>query len=272
MTTPAASPDDLNAAAPDTEAPATLSTAPPAAHQAVQRDGVRTTIVGNLAADPVVGYTATGNLWVRLNVASHERIRGADGAWTNSEPTYTETVMFGPRAAAAAEMNKGDRVEVAGKPEIETFTRRDGTAGAAMKVIATSVAAAPLPERREAASTQAEPVGAEHVTIHHNADHTIASGVRKEDVAIRDVLKDAGFKWSAARRSWYLPASMPPADRAERVDAANSRLADGYGTRAEVTSAPAPGTPLAEAATAATMTGRAPAYDATPEVNSPSFM
>ncbi len=52
-------------------------------------------------------------------------------------PEFYNVTLFGAAAETAAnELNKGDRVSIEGRPQLETFDRRDGTAGAAIKVYA----------------------------------------------------------------------------------------------------------------------------------------
>ena len=99
----------------------------------------RISIDGNLVADPDFGVGDSGKSWAHLRVASHERMR-RDGEWVSTDPEFYNVTLFGAAAETAAnELNKGDRVSIEGRPQLETFDRRDGTAGAAIKVYARKV-------------------------------------------------------------------------------------------------------------------------------------
>ena len=96
----------------------------------------RISIDGNLVADPDYGVGDTGTSWAHLRVASHERVR-RDGAWVSTDPEFYNVTVFGAAAETAAnDLRKGDRVSIEGRPQVETFDRRDGSTGAAVKVYA----------------------------------------------------------------------------------------------------------------------------------------
>ena len=96
----------------------------------------RISIDGNLVADPDFGVGDSGKSWAHLRVASHERMR-RDGEWVSTDPEFYNVTLFGAAAETAAnELHKGDRVSIEGRPQLETFDRRDGTTGAAIKVYA----------------------------------------------------------------------------------------------------------------------------------------
>jgi len=99
----------------------------------------RITIDGNLVADPDFGVGNSGTSWAHMRIASHERIR-RDGEWVSTDPEFFNITVFGEAAEAAAnELHKGDRVDLTGRVQLETFDRRDGTTGAAIKVYARAV-------------------------------------------------------------------------------------------------------------------------------------
>ncbi|WP_029136008.1 single-stranded DNA-binding protein [Nakamurella lactea] len=243
---------DQPAEAAENEPPADRTepaTTPPADTPSQQRSpapvappGMRVTINGNLAAEPTYGVADSGRSWARLRVASNERVRDTDGQWTDAPPVYTEVVIFGSRAETAVNsMQIGDPVIVKGRPEVETFARRDGSMGAALKVFASSVTPRPTPGTATAAPVQrtverATPSAA--ATLHHTPTQTIAVGVGRDDKALQGVLKDNGFKWSAKHTAWYLPASMGAADRDTRVAQVNRGVYDA-GLTLNVSDAPA---------------------------------
>ncbi|MDQ2740070.1 MAG: single-stranded DNA-binding protein [Actinomycetota bacterium] len=210
--------------------------------------GMRVTINGNLATEPTYGLADSGRSWARLRVASNERVRSDNGALTDAPPTYTEVVLFGVRAENAVNsMQVGDPVIVKGRPEVETFTRRDGSMGAAMKVFASSVTprtpyGQPAPEATvERAAVR---VPAVQATLHHTPTQTVAVGVARDNKVMQSVLKDNGFKWSAKHTAWYLPASMPLTERDSRVAAA-SMVAQDRGLSIGLSGQPAPAEKIA---------------------------
>ena len=99
----------------------------------------RITIDGNLVADPDFGVGNSGTSWAHMRVASHERIR-RDGEWVSTDPEFFNVTVFGEEAEAAANhLHKGDRVDLTGRVQLETFDRRDGSTGAAIKVYARTI-------------------------------------------------------------------------------------------------------------------------------------
>jgi len=99
----------------------------------------RISIDGNLVADPDFGVGDSGTSWAHLRVASHERIR-RDGEWVSTDAEYYNVTLFGAAAETAAnDLRKGDHVRLDGRPQLETFDRRDGTPGAAVKVYARTI-------------------------------------------------------------------------------------------------------------------------------------
>ncbi|HEY5148655.1 MAG TPA: single-stranded DNA-binding protein [Mycobacterium sp.] len=184
----------------------------------------RIPIDGNLVADPDFGVGDAGTSWAHLRVASHERIR-RDGEWTSTEPEFYTVTLFGAAAETAAnDLHKGDRVTVQGRPQVETFDRRDGTHGAALKVYARSVSKTDLTETgtdHEMARDQgrgaptADAAGVP--VIHHTADTTAVVGVARGATALHKTLKDNGFRWSTGTASWNLPANLDEHARTARV-------------------------------------------------------
>lgn len=235
-------------------------TAPAAtADRPAQRGGIRTTIVGNLAADPEGDFDQAGRAYARVTVISNER-RRVDGGWEDGPRQTTQVVVFGPRAEDVLNdpaMRRGQWVEVTGRPQVEQFSRRDGSAGAALKLFATAVVArqpagadrptaAPSPDIPVQSARRAGPV------VHHNADHTIVIGVQRQDVDVQRALKSVGFRWSAPRQAWALPASMPVGERGDKITAVQAQFTDAGQRPLAVTGAPAPGSAAAQREAAAT--------------------
>ena len=183
----------------------------------------RITVEGNLVADPDFGIGDSGTSWAHLRVASHERIR-RDGEWISTEPEFYNVTLFGAAAENAAnDLNKGDRVTVQGRPQLETFDRRDGSQGAEMKVYARSVTKTELADTgadqrlgREPGHSASTGPGSVPV-IHHTADATVVVGVARGAIALHKSLKANGFRWSTATASWNLPAELDEHTRTARV-------------------------------------------------------
>lgn len=223
----------------------------------------RITINGNLVADPDFGIGDSGTSWAHLRVASHERIR-RDGEWISTEPEFYNVTLFGAAAETAADdLNKGDRVTVQGRPQLETFDRRDGTQGAEMKVYARNVTKTEIADtgadqrlaREPGHSTTSElrtvPV------IHHTADATVVVGVPRGAIALHKSLKDNGFRWSTATASWNLPAELDEHTRSARIGELLSTVR-ANGRDLTVVHQPAPTTTTPRPVVAAS-TGAAPA-------------
>ena len=219
----------------------------------------RISIDGNLVADPEFGVGDSGASWAHLRVASHERVR-RDGEWVSTDPEFYNITLFGPAAENAAnELHKGDRVTVQGRPQLETFDRRDGTPGAAVKVYARTITRTPTPDHdgqvigRDPHHVPAPPV------IHHTPDSTSVVGVARTATAMHKTLKDHGFRWSARTTSWTLPADMDHGTRTDKVNELLTALRE-HGRELTVRNDPAPTpTPAATATAAIASPGAAPA-------------
>lgn len=98
------------------------------------------TIIGRLGQDVSLRYTASGKAVAQLSVAESHRKKDASGTWQDSGVTWWEATLWEAAAENATEhLRKGDRVIVTGDTFTEEFTRKDGTAGKALKVRAEEV-------------------------------------------------------------------------------------------------------------------------------------
>jgi len=160
----------------------------------------RITVEGNLVADPDFGVGDSGTSWAHLRIASHERIR-RDGEWISTDPEFYNVTLFGAAAETAAnDLRKGDRVTVQGRPQLETFDRRDGTHAAEMKVFARSVAKTETADTRtdqrlirdQGRGAAATGPGSAPV-IHHTPDATAVVGVARTATALHKTLNRTYF-------------------------------------------------------------------------------
>jgi N12 class adenine-specific DNA methylase len=84
-------------------------------------------------------------------------------------------------------------------------------------------AGSPPPQSTPAAPpAEREAVG--RIFISHDDSGTRVSGTSKNDLAVRQVLKDTGFKWSGRQGCWYLPRRWTAATRWRRVDDLSRQL------------------------------------------------
>lgn len=99
------------------------------------------TIIGRLTAPAELRFTGSGKAVASFTLAENHRKKDAAGNWTDGTATFWDCTVWEQTAENIAEANwaKGTRVIVQGDTYTEEFTRKDGTAGKAMKVKATEV-------------------------------------------------------------------------------------------------------------------------------------
>jgi single-strand DNA-binding protein len=87
--------------------------------------------VGNLTKDPELKFSANGTAYARAGLAVN--VQGADGNWDQTE--FYELTAFQTLAEHLAELEKGTRVVVVGRGEIETYTTKDGEERTSKKIV-----------------------------------------------------------------------------------------------------------------------------------------
>ncbi|MET3803985.1 single-stranded DNA-binding protein [Nakamurella sp. UYEF19] len=179
----------------------------------------RITATGHIAGDINFGYSANGRAWANARLAVNQGYTDrTNNKWVDTGTDFYPLAAFGPNAERLMEHHKsGDRITIAGRPELEVFTRRDNTAGAEIKVTVDTLKAAPLRpstpdstvERALTAETP-EPAAlrAEEPHVIHGPDTIRVAGVSKDDTDLHALLKADGFKYAAATKSWNLPADL----------------------------------------------------------------
>ena len=81
----------------------------------------KTTIIGNLGADPKSGYTANGTAAARLNVGVSSEWKDAEGI-KQEHTEWFKVVLYGPRAEAAVHyLRKGARVYFEGEQRTRKY-------------------------------------------------------------------------------------------------------------------------------------------------------
>lgn len=96
------------------------------------------TMVGNLVRDPETRNTAGGSL-TKLRLASNDRIKDANGDWTDGPTTFIDVSCWRRLADGAATLHKGDRVIVQGKLKGREYDKNDGTKAYAYEIDASEI-------------------------------------------------------------------------------------------------------------------------------------
>lgn len=93
---------------------------------------IKLQVIGNLGKDCIVN-TVNGKNVINFTVAHTEKYRDSQG--TNQEKTtWVDCAYWTDRTAISPYLTKGKQVFVEGTPEVRTFTRNDGTAGASLSL------------------------------------------------------------------------------------------------------------------------------------------
>jgi single-strand DNA-binding protein len=93
---------------------------------------IKLQIIGNLGKDCIVN-TVNGKNVINFNVAHTEKFRDSQG--NNQErTTWVDCAYWTDRTAISPYLIKGKQVFVEGTPEVRTYTRSDGTAGASLSL------------------------------------------------------------------------------------------------------------------------------------------
>jgi single-strand DNA-binding protein len=96
---------------------------------------IQATVTGNLGRDPELKDTRTGKKMATFSVASTTKRDGKD-----PETTWLDVVCFDRLAEdAAGNFRKGMKVIVLGQLSMETFARKDGTEGSALRMVANDI-------------------------------------------------------------------------------------------------------------------------------------
>jgi single-strand DNA-binding protein len=97
--------------------------------------------VGNLTRDPELRFSEKGTVFSRFAIAVSQPVTPGDWAGERSTEFY-EVTAFGSLAEHVAEsLRKGDRAVVSGRPELESFTAKDGTEKTQKRILAEAVGA-----------------------------------------------------------------------------------------------------------------------------------
>jgi single-strand DNA-binding protein len=89
-------------------------------------------VIGNLGKDCVVN-TVNGKNVINFTVAHTEKYKDSQGN-NQEKTTWVDCAYWTDRTAIAPYLVKGTQVYVEGTPEVRSFTRNDGTAGASLSM------------------------------------------------------------------------------------------------------------------------------------------
>jgi single-strand DNA-binding protein len=93
---------------------------------------IKMQVIGNLGKDCVVN-TVNGKNVINFTVAHTEKYRDSQGN-NQEKTTWVDCAYWTDRTALSPYLTKGKQVFVEGQPEVRSFTRQDGTAGASLSL------------------------------------------------------------------------------------------------------------------------------------------
>ncbi|HEX6334674.1 MAG TPA: single-stranded DNA-binding protein [Flavisolibacter sp.] len=93
---------------------------------------IKMQVIGNLGKDCVVN-TVNGKNVINFTVAHTEKYRDSQGN-NQEKTTWVDCAYWTDKTAIAPYLVKGTQVFAEGSPEVRSFTRSDGTAGASLSM------------------------------------------------------------------------------------------------------------------------------------------
>jgi single-strand DNA-binding protein len=93
---------------------------------------IKMQVIGNLGKDCTVN-TVNGKNVINFTVAHTEKYRDSQGN-NQEKTTWVDCAYWTDKTAIAPYLQKGQQVFVEGTPEVRSFTRNDGTAGASLSL------------------------------------------------------------------------------------------------------------------------------------------
>lgn len=93
---------------------------------------IKMQVIGNLGKDCVVN-TVNGKNVINFTVAHTEKYRDSQGN-NQEKTTWVDCAYWTDKTAISPYLTKGKQVFVEGQPEVRSYTRQDGTAGASLSL------------------------------------------------------------------------------------------------------------------------------------------
>ena len=91
---------------------------------------IKLQVIGHLGKDCITNVVSGKNV-INFNVAHSERFKDSTGN-LKERTTWVECAYWTDRTAVAPYLKKGQLVYVEGSPEVRTYSKNDGTAGASL--------------------------------------------------------------------------------------------------------------------------------------------
>ena len=88
-----------------------------------------------VVADPELRFSEKGNAWLRIRGVAKDRVRDANGQWSDGPALFIDIVMIGKTAEHLAEsVSKGDSIIVQGRLEPSEWTDKEGNKQTAIRL------------------------------------------------------------------------------------------------------------------------------------------
>lgn len=80
-----------------------------------------------VVADPELRFSDKGNAWLKVRGVAKDRVRDANGNWSDGPALFIDIIMMGKAAENLAEsVSKGDSIVVQGRLEPSEWTDKEG--------------------------------------------------------------------------------------------------------------------------------------------------
>lgn len=123
---------------------------------------IKMQVIGNLGKDCVVN-TVNGKNVINFTVAHTEKYRDSQGN-NQEKTTWVDCAYWTDRTAIAPYLQKGQQVFVEGTPEVRSFTRNDGTAGASLSLRVREVQLLGRKGDSNSSSSESQPAARQNAT------------------------------------------------------------------------------------------------------------
>jgi len=91
--------------------------------------------IGNVTRDPELKYLESGKAICSAGLAINNRVRDAQGNWTDGEPTWFNLTIWEDQGENfAASVSKGTRVIIKGRLDQRSYTTKEGVPGTSLDI------------------------------------------------------------------------------------------------------------------------------------------
>src|SRR6476469_3756503 len=123
---------------------------------------IKMQVIGNLGKDCVVN-TVNGKNVINFTVAHTEKYKDSQGN-NQEKTTWVDCAYWTDRTAIAPYLQKGQQASVEGTPEVRSFTRTDGTAGASLSLRVREVQLLGRKGDSNSSSSESQPAARQNAT------------------------------------------------------------------------------------------------------------